>query len=300
MSYSPTLGRFLECDPIGYGDGMNPYEFVGDNPLTGLDPLGLYDETGHFYTAYLVAIAAGKSQAAAYEFAYYTEYPDEVSDYDAADRVINSGGGSILSGIFAGMGNEAGIQKAQREYQWAKDINEVLHSLHGGDAEAVKKRRACLKKLLESGTLNTWEKGLVTHALGDAYAHTTKEDTAYPWPWGHFKPGGTDKPGTDLGHNVDAIARNPTKYQMYVLALYDALGGQSPMGNAQLLTILNNAPKMPMDKAAALKQMQGLATQFGYNNPYIPGLKKEDQAMKSLSRQEVQVLINKIKKACNC
>lgn len=41
MSYSPTIGRFLERDPIGYDDGMNPYEFVGSNPIGFVDPYGL-------------------------------------------------------------------------------------------------------------------------------------------------------------------------------------------------------------------------------------------------------------------
>jgi RHS repeat-associated protein len=38
--YSPTLGRFLQTDPIGYeGDGPNPYSYVL-NPLNSTDPLG--------------------------------------------------------------------------------------------------------------------------------------------------------------------------------------------------------------------------------------------------------------------
>jgi uncharacterized protein RhaS with RHS repeats len=48
MSYSPTLGRFLERDPIGYDDGMNPYEFVHGNPVGLVDPMGLAAEDGKF------------------------------------------------------------------------------------------------------------------------------------------------------------------------------------------------------------------------------------------------------------
>jgi RHS repeat-associated protein len=39
--YSPTLGRFLSADPIGYGDGMNMYAYVGNDPVNRVDPLGL-------------------------------------------------------------------------------------------------------------------------------------------------------------------------------------------------------------------------------------------------------------------
>ena len=44
--YSPTLGRFLQPDPIGYGDGLNWYDYVGGDPVNFTDPLGLQSGGG--------------------------------------------------------------------------------------------------------------------------------------------------------------------------------------------------------------------------------------------------------------
>jgi RHS repeat-associated protein len=40
--YSASLGRFLQTDPVGYGDDMNMYAYVASDPVNGTDPTGKY------------------------------------------------------------------------------------------------------------------------------------------------------------------------------------------------------------------------------------------------------------------
>ncbi|KAK0332766.1 hypothetical protein LTR94_023609 [Friedmanniomyces endolithicus] len=40
-AYAPQLGRFMQTDPIGYGDGLNVYAYVGADPVGKSDSLGL-------------------------------------------------------------------------------------------------------------------------------------------------------------------------------------------------------------------------------------------------------------------
>lgn len=41
--YDPMMGRFLQTDPIGYGDGPNIYAYVGGDPTNRHDPFGTAD-----------------------------------------------------------------------------------------------------------------------------------------------------------------------------------------------------------------------------------------------------------------
>jgi RHS repeat-associated protein len=75
--YDPALGRYVTPDPIGLAGGMNPYEYVSNNPLSRIDRLGLYEEDVHYYMTYFLGLAAGLPELRARMIAMSNRYIDD-------------------------------------------------------------------------------------------------------------------------------------------------------------------------------------------------------------------------------
>jgi RHS repeat-associated protein len=282
-SNDALLGRWLQRDPAEYVEGPNVYAYINGNPHDSNDPFGLYTWEVHSYGTYLAARACGHmTPPQAYALARYTQMPDDYEGFDAVWKALPQ-----LLGP-----NED-----------ARDIQNWLHSLHGGDDYQVNHRRACLTNMLSDSKLAGWRKGFVIHALGDAYAHTEGppgDEHAYVTPMGHFW-------ASLFGRSPDEISHNPRKFAAYMHCLCMSLGGDEASWNElrqQFVTDQNgNRIKHPSSKSLA----DIANSDTGYNKEIQDAADARDGGRSTFvpwndvpSVSAVKELIKDMKKACDC
>jgi RHS repeat-associated protein len=97
--YSPTLGRFLQTDPIGYDDGPNIYAYVENDPVNRIDPSGkscVKLESGAYSCR--VDLNSGKFNERAIRAinAAYTAAVNRLASRSDAETSITVGGKTIV------------------------------------------------------------------------------------------------------------------------------------------------------------------------------------------------------------
>jgi len=165
-----------------------------------------YGIDGHQWLALRIAMAATHDYRLSHGIAYYAQYPDIDTSYEAIGRSLN-----II------------------DLGWRKSIMDDLHSLHGGNAQAIQRRRSRLSEGVtywyNSEDRQLWQVGLMVHALGDSYAHTkgklnSPTEKAYGIPLGHAAD-------SLFSRDPDTIKNQKPKAIEYANKLYFALTGTS-------------------------------------------------------------------------
>lgn len=164
--YSPTLGRFLQTDPIGYADGMNWYNYVGGDPVNGRDPLGM--------ECILSITSIRQADGSLVEIGRSIQCPASGGS-GFGGGIIRSGSGSNFYGGGGGLGGgrQGGNQSDDAEGA------EVLVI-----AERQSELKECLKAVGSAGLEGFIDPLSIAYGLGsaviDARNRTGKEDYGNP------------------------------------------------------------------------------------------------------------------------
>jgi RHS repeat-associated protein len=137
--YDPMMGRFLQTDPIGYGDGPNMYAYVGGDPMNRTDPTGLSGTcTFSDYTPSIAGTGGftgeasdrirAEIEAEVSPFDFCGPKPEE-PDYDELRRLFDTGSEAFDPRLYSGPvggGGDLGCRPATNGWQqFADKLDEI-------------------------------------------------------------------------------------------------------------------------------------------------------------------------------
>jgi RHS repeat-associated protein len=196
--YDPVLGRYVTPDPLAFANGTNPYAYVGNNPLTGIDPLGLYQIDVHYYMTYFLAITAGVDDTTARTIALATQYIDEnnATSPTPYGKTLESAENNLPALVryhFTEDGYENSDYYKNPLFPSAYDVRMRTHYPSNPQLTRLKNASALAKvDPLATSCSSAQFFGEYLHAFEDTFAHRDNENV--PYSANHFNLG--------LGHTA--------------------------------------------------------------------------------------------------
>lgn len=243
-----------------------------------------WNEPGHYYTVYVLALAAGFPADLAYRVALYCQLPDFAAEFDAGvagvpqvreipvvGQIARVGAfiapvvGKVNSSVDA-LGRFAAQADDPALFHLAPEmlphIQRGLHAFTGRLGGVETKFRCGIIERLTPAGMEVVDYGLALHALGDSFAHRNGEGEMCQIPFGHAAQ----------GPDIDDIGPNSAKvYLSYVTTLHESLlatakrqGFTARCGyDGVLRGGIENMTRTAYNRAEQIVRFRNIATQIG-------------------------------------
>ena len=194
--------------------GKRLSDFTADSP----EIIRFWGPAGHYWTVYLVSLAAGWSRHAALTNAFYAQMPDQVDELDATEAgedYVKTYAEKLFTPKVASETFNREVSRLETD----KIVQRGLHALTRRNGKDETDLRQAIFKRLKPGT---FEFALALHPFGDSFAHRMADTDSclmYNAPFGHAVEIAHFKDP----HSPDNLHLHRQLYVRYGLKMFDLL-----------------------------------------------------------------------------